>query len=323
MSFDVDGALPDAARRAIEQLAAGREVTAVEPMPGHAGFSYGVRVARDAFVLRIPPPGARPDGPADVLAQARLLEWLAGTQVPVARVRGRGAATDPWFAVDRLPGATIRPSDARAAPFDAGQTHRLGLAAIDALRALHAVAPPPWLGEARSARESVTQWDRFAERAADPALLAQAGRLRDRLLDAAPEAPALGIVHGDYQWGNLLAGDSGGDVELVAILDWELAHVGCVLDDLGWLCLFSDPAWWTGDAMRIPDGIPDASALAARYGAPEHEVRWHTARAAYAFGVVIALNLALHRRGKRIDPYWELLAPSAPTMIARALESLM
>lgn len=314
--------LPGAVDRAIQEFADGRAVSDVRPMPGNAGFSYGFVADGEGFVLRVPPPGARHEGSADVLRQARLLGLLARTPVPVTPVRATGEDPVPWFVVDRLSGATIRPTATKTAAFDAAQTRTLALAAVDALRTLHDVPAPSWLGPVRTPAQAVTRWDRFAERAAEPALLARAPALRERLLSAAPARPATGIVHGDYQWGNLFGGPLTGPPTLLAVIDWELAHEGSVLDDLGWLCLFSDPAWWSGTAMTIPTGIPTGAELCARYGIAEDELTWHVAYAAYAFAVVIGLNLMLHRRGKRHDPYWELLAPSAPVMVARALRLL-
>lgn len=51
-----------------------------------------------------------------------------------------------------------------------------------------------------------------------------------------PHLPAEGppvLVHGDCRNGNILV-DHGG---LAAILDWELAHLGDPMEDLGWLCV--------------------------------------------------------------------------------------
>lgn len=317
-----DAVLPESVTRAIDAFADGRPVSSVDAMPGHAGFSYGVVVDGTPYVLRVPPPGTRHEGPADVLRQARLLELLEPTPVPVPAVRGSGPAGDPWFVVDRLPGTTIRPTDTSPPAFGPAQARRLAFASVDALRALHEVPAPEWLGPPRDPAEAVTRWDRFAERAADQTLLAHAPRLRDQLLASTPRTPATGIVHGDFQWGNLLASASDGEPRVLAVIDWELAHTGSVLDDLGWLCIFSDPGWWSGTAMSIPPGIPDGDELRRHYGAAEADLRWHTAAAAYGFAVVIALNLSLHRRGKRHDPLWEELAPSAPVMLSRALRSL-
>jgi aminoglycoside phosphotransferase (APT) family kinase protein len=52
------------------------------------------------------------------------------------------------------------------------------------------------------------------------------------------------LVHGDYRTGNYLADESG----VTAILDWELAHLGDPLEDLGWLCVKS----WRFGAIDKP-----------------------------------------------------------------------
>ncbi|MER3453298.1 MAG: phosphotransferase family protein, partial [Acidimicrobiia bacterium] len=44
-----------------------------------------------------------------------------------------------------------------------------------------------------------------------------------------PAPGGTAVVHGDFRMGNLLVGPEG----LRAVLDWELAHVGDPLEDLG------------------------------------------------------------------------------------------
>jgi aminoglycoside phosphotransferase (APT) family kinase protein len=41
------------------------------------------------------------------------------------------------------------------------------------------------------------------------------------------------LVHGDFRNGNLMVGVAG----LVGVLDWELAHLGDPMEDLGWVCV--------------------------------------------------------------------------------------
>ena len=52
-----------------------------------------------------------------------------------------------------------------------------------------------------------------------------------------PPAQRISIVHGDYRTGNFLFDASGA---IRAILDWEMAHLGDPLEDLGWAL---DPLW--------------------------------------------------------------------------------
>ena len=296
----------------VAAFADGREVGRVWAMPGHAGFSYGVEVGGERYVLRVPPPGVRVAGPADVLRQGRIMRALAGSGVPVPTVADMGDDPEPWFAVGWVDGATIRPTDDSPPAFDPPTTHAVALDAVRVLRRLHDAPVPDELGDPVAPRDAVLRWDRFLERAADPELVKDGPELRQRLLDGAPDGARVGVVHGDFQWGNVMADGE----RVVAVVDWELARVGTVLDDLGWLCVFSDPESWHGD--RVVAGIPSPEELIEAYGAEPAEVAWHRAFAGYAFGVIIGLNLMLHRRGKRPDPYYEVLAPSAPRMLARA-----
>jgi aminoglycoside phosphotransferase (APT) family kinase protein len=57
-----------------------------------------------------------------------------------------------------------------------------------------------------------------------------------------PPPPArTALVHGDYRTGNFLYDQSG----ITGILDWEMAHAGDPIEDLGWVVIKS---WrWAGD----------------------------------------------------------------------------
>jgi aminoglycoside phosphotransferase (APT) family kinase protein len=57
-----------------------------------------------------------------------------------------------------------------------------------------------------------------------------------------PEAAAGCIVHGDLRLGNVIVDHNG----LAAVIDWELAHIGEPLQDLGWACV---PAWRFGSPL--------------------------------------------------------------------------
>jgi aminoglycoside phosphotransferase (APT) family kinase protein len=54
------------------------------------------------------------------------------------------------------------------------------------------------------------------------------------------------LVHNDFRNGNFMVGDSGID----AVLDWELAHIGDPMRDLGWICTNS----WRFGRSELPVG---------------------------------------------------------------------
>lgn len=89
------------------------------------------------------------------------------------------------------------------------------------------------------------------------------------LAERLPSAPARSLVHGDFRSGNFIV--RGGEIAgggqspgLAAILDWELAHLGDGLEDLGWLCV---NAWRFGHWQKPVGGFGGREELYAAYAA--------------------------------------------------------
>ena len=73
-------------------------------------------------------------------------------------------------------------------------------------------------------------WKVFRSTEIHPNPIAHAGfRWLNRMLPPPPRE--LTLVHGDYRTGNYLYSSDG---EILAILDWEMAHIGDPLEDLAW-----------------------------------------------------------------------------------------
>ena len=95
-----------------------------------------------------------------------------------------------------------------------------------------------------SPREYVEQtWDRYkAFGTAQPMIDFTARWLLENL--PADYCPAL--VHNDYRNGNIMVDESG----VVAVLDWEVAHIGDPMRDLGWMLCHS----WRFGRSELPVG---------------------------------------------------------------------
>jgi aminoglycoside phosphotransferase (APT) family kinase protein len=68
------------------------------------------------------------------------------------------------------------------------------------------------------------------------------------------------LVHGDFRHGNLIIGPDG----VRAVLDWELAHLGDPMEDLGWICVNS---WRFGEIDKPVGGFGTREELFAGYEA--------------------------------------------------------
>ncbi|WP_288020305.1 phosphotransferase family protein [Tepidiforma sp.] len=307
----------------------GARVENVRKGPGHAGFSYFFDAVlssgeRREYFLRLPPPGVKLEGTADLMRQVTAVRALEGTGVPHAPILWAGTEPDwfglPYFVQPRLPGDTLK--DDYPERFSDAQLREMARQAMTALAGIHRVPRERlgYLGEFWGYEFDVTRWDRFYERAAEPELLALQPRVKELLLRNIPHEAPIGLYHGDFQWSNLLYSPEG---ELLAVIDWELCGVGPTLNDLGWVCVFSDPSAWAHDrASRMPH----ADELEAWYweamGGRPGDIRWFKALAAYKFGIITGFNLMLHRRGKRHDPHWEEIAPSMQSNMEYALRML-
>lgn len=312
------------------------EVTRVEKAQGHAGFSYFFEIKSrglaESYVIRLPPPGVKLEGTADLMRQVRALQALAGTDVPRPPLVWWGEDPQwfgfPYFVTRRLSGQVLTregvdwlketPPEVRRRMAEQAMTALAGIHRVDWNERASSLGPPLDLAM------DVMRWERIRERAAEPEAMALGPRVRDRLLECLPGTLRIGMFHGDYQWSNLLYGTDG---TLLAVLDWELVGIGAVLNDLGWILTFSDPRAWAlpgalfgAGLLPAPEDLLEMYARAS--GSEPSDVAWFRALGAYKFAVITGFNLMLHRRGRRHDPEWEVLKDSIPTLLAYALESL-
>ena len=281
--------MTDAEERIRNDLAAQikEPVRAVRAIPeGHSGFTYWVELDGRRGVLRLPPPGARIAGPADIPRQARIMAALYQLGLPVPAI----VATSEYPIVDGRPFVLMEavPGNRVEQAIDAGSTPlQLAASAVEVLRRFQSVPcestgiggedPMPLEGE-------IARWTWLMERA--PAeLTGQAPRLARLLFDRKPLPRSPVLVHGDYHLSNMLF-DRG---RVSAVVDWEIAQLGQPLLDV---CCIS--------LSHVP---PDA--VGEMYAADPDDYRWYRALTYYKYASIFGYNLMLHRRGKRPDPSYE------------------
>ena len=110
-----------------------------------------------------------------------------------------------------------------------------------------------------------------------------------------PVSTSACLVHGDYRLGNIMVNEQG----LAAILDWELAHIGDPMEDLGWLCV---RAWRFGGAFPAAglgtyDELLDAYASVARVRPDPEVVRWWETLGTVKWGIICISQAATHLSG--------------------------
>jgi aminoglycoside phosphotransferase (APT) family kinase protein len=245
----------------------------------------------EPLILRRDPPGAPRAGMG---MEARLLDAAAKADVPVPRVLA--ASDDParlgsaFLVMERVDGETIPrrilrdDAFAEARPLLAGQCGRI-------LARIHRIDPMAFADLALE--DPVAEYRGHLDGLGQPHPAFELGL---RWLDAErPDISRACVVHGDFRNGNLIVGPSG----VVGVLDWELAHRGDPIEDLGWLCV---RAWRFGAAGRA-GGFGSVEDLIAAYEAEsgssvdKQALDWWEAMGTLKWGVMCIIQAATHTAG--------------------------
>jgi aminoglycoside phosphotransferase (APT) family kinase protein len=201
--------------------------------PGREASSAGIGIGTEAALLR----AARDSG------------------VPVAEVVASddGAVLgSAGMVVERLGGETIARKLLRDDEW-ASARERLGFQIGAAMAAVHRIPVDAVAGLVAS--DQVAQYRQVLDALGEPHPAFELGL---RWLDAnRPTESTPCVVHGDLRLGNLLVGPDG----LRAVLDWELAHLGDPLEDLGWFCV---RAWRFGSSLPA-GGVATREAVVQAY----------------------------------------------------------
>jgi aminoglycoside phosphotransferase (APT) family kinase protein len=216
-------------------------------------------------ILRRAPPGygASPSRAAGLDAEAALMQLAHNAGLPSPRVMHVLTPRDglgTGFIMQRVEGETIArkilrdEAFAKARPMLAWQLGKIA-AGIHGLRA----SKLPKLRQMMSTTEIADlereyrgfDWPR-------PVFELALRWLRDH--DPGPSRKVT-LVHGDFRHGNLIIGPDG----VRAVLDWELAHLGDPMEDLGWICVNSwrfgeidKPVGGFGSREELFDGYEEA-----------------------------------------------------------------
>src|ERR1041385_1547759 len=305
--------------RADLERALGYAVRSVRPIPeGHSGFTYFVSTERGELVLRLPPPGARIAGTADVMRQGRIMSALhkAGLPVPDVPLIEDAAVVDgrPFILMERTEGARIEETGKKE------KALAIASAAVAVLKRLHGLPlARTGIGEEEPVplTAEMMRWGMLMQRAPEE-LTTRAGELGGLLAAHVPPERQPTLVHGDYHYGNMLFRGH----EVVAILDWEIAEIGQPLLDLGCMCIVTIRRQYQG--APNPGGAIDVSMaqLFDLYGVEAEEMRWYAAMSLYKYASIFGYNLMLHRKGRRPDPMYEGLTGTITGMIDEGISLL-
>ena len=300
------------------------------------------RRAGREYVLRRPPPVPRANSDRTMQREARVLAALAGSDAPHPRLIAACADTAPlgvsFYLMEPVEGFNAVSGLPAPHRDDPAIRRRMGFALVEGAAALHAVdhaavgladfgKPEGYLE--RQADRWLAQLEDYERHAEWPGRAGLPGvdRIADWLRANLPPASPTGILHGDYQFANVMYRPDSG--ELAAIVDWELATIGDPLVDLGWIV-----ACYPGSGgPELPvlkvepwEGFPTADELVARYAeiSPRSldHVDWYVVLACFRLGIILEGTHARACAGRAPKATGDLLHATAAALMGRALHRI-
>ena len=220
-------------RRLCMRRAPGGIVVPVEERvnPGLAAEALLMRCARDVGVPE--PEVFYVLEPGDGLGEGFIMEWLEGEALGARIVRS------PEF-------DALRPRLAYECGRVLARIHSIDLARTGLADRLKTNTPEAYVRQT---------WERYQAFHTPQPMIDFAARW---LLEHLPENPRMALVHNDFRNGNFMVNPDG----IVAVLDWEVAHIGDPMRDLGWICTNS---WRFGNAAKPVGGFGEYADLFRGY----------------------------------------------------------
>ncbi len=276
----------------------------------HVGYERAGKLMEEDLVVRLEPADFQLFPAYDLPGQARIIQCLSGTDVPVPNVRwveeDVGVLGRSFYVMDRIPGEV--PSEvppyhvmgvfAEATP---QQREAMWWSGIETLAKVHAVdwmsAGLDFLGlptqGTPAVRSQLEYYERMLDWAEEPGEPQTVLRAAQRWLRSNEEqSQHVGLCWGDSRLPNTIYREG----HVVGVLDWEMAFLGDREADLAWW-LFMD--WFSSEGYGLARlvGMPEREETVARYeeltGRPVRNLFYYEVFAGMRFGVIMVRVAAM------------------------------
>jgi len=294
---------------ALQDVPGSGPVTAVRQLQGGSQNNiFILERGPDRVVLRRPPTHPRPKSNETMLREAAVLKALKGSAVPHAEFH---AVCDDlsvmgvcFYLMAPLEGFTPRWQLPEPYASDPNWRYAMGDQMVHAIAALGGLdhraiglegfgKPENW--HARQVDRWRSQLEGYRELPGyQGSQLPHVDDVGRWLADNAPVGGRIGVIHGDYQFGNVMFQHA--RPRLAGLIDWELSTLGDPLLDLGWvLASWKEP----GDPELRDRGMPllpwtgfmTRADLVSLYGALSgrdmSDMPWYFVLACYKLGCIL------------------------------------
>jgi aminoglycoside phosphotransferase (APT) family kinase protein len=216
----------------------------VRQFPGGASnLTYLLRYPDRELILRRPPVGHKAASAHDMKREYRVQRQLRPVYPYVPNVlalcEDHAVLGSDFYVMERIPGIILRQDLPDGMTLEPSRARALGFSMIDRLIELHGVDPDAaGLGDlgkgAGYVERQVRGWsERF--RAARTDNVPEFTEVMDYLAANRPGDVRICVIHNDFRFDNMVLDDA---LNVVGILDWEMATLGDALMDLAGLITY-------------------------------------------------------------------------------------
>ena len=299
---------------------------------GQSNPTYKLTTEAGQFVLRRRPPGPLLKSAHSVDREYRVLRALADTNIPTpcpVVFCGDDSIVGSTFYVMEFKSGRIF-WDLLSGQQSPDDTHAAWLAAIDVLADLHsldvhAIGLSDFGQHGHYFERQFKRWSEQYAYTRDAITNPPMDGLITWLAARVPRDDQTRLVHGDYQFSNMMFHESRSEV--VAVLDWELSTLGHPLADLAYFCRVYHLPTDAGGLQGLnwaAQGVPSETELLGRYCARTSRPEIENWRVWLVFSMfrLAAIRQGVAKRlrdGTAASPHAASVATSAVTMADAAL----
>ncbi len=228
----------------------------------------------------------------DMMIEADVVRAAGAGGVPVPRLLAAERQPDgaSFMVLEAIDGETIARKIQRDDAFVTARQHLVADLGT-ALAKIHSLDPTTLPGLTRT--DQVQFYTNVLDSLGHPHPVLEL--VRNWLVDHQPPDSAAAVVHGDFRLGNVIVGEQG----LNAVIDWELAHLGDPMEDLGWLCV---KAWRFGGDPPVAglgtyDDLVDAYEAARGVAVDRVAMHWWEVLGTWKWAIMCILQASAHLSG--------------------------
>jgi len=324
--------IEDLHKNLVAYLPDGDQITGLRPLTaGHSNETYFIDGLK--LILRLPPSTAPLLEAHDIITQARIYQQVGqlDNAPPVPDIlcicEDASVLGDPFFVMEHVPGQAV---DDYQLPewftlLTDQQRSELCQHWVEAVGNIARVPPIDALGAPTTPEDEMRRWRGLALEAKCPDL----ATLIDRLLEfPAPRSGPPSTVQGDCKISNMMFDN----LQISAVLDWELGYNGEALSDLGYLLYFFESEFHGAVRTTSPSGMWKRDQVIATWeqasGRSADGLIWYETAEMGKMAGIYARAMNLYSGGDSEDPRMQIMADKLEesmammdSMLARVADS--